>query len=86
MLDKFGALLSAKLREKGNVRQEYMRLLVSRVEIRNRTIRITGSKNALSRAATGVPPHIVPKAKRKWCTQVDSNHWPLPSEGNALSS
>jgi len=22
----------------------------------------------------------------KWCTQLDSNQWPLPSEGNALSS
>ena len=73
VLDKFGALMSAKLREKGNIRREYMRLLVSRVEIGNRTIRITGSKNALSRAATGVPPHMVPKAERKWCTRDDED-------------
>ncbi|GLV20995.1 recombinase RecB [Sphingobium sp. TomMM35A] len=86
VLDSFSALMAAKLREKGNVRREYMRLLVGRVEVGKRIIRIIGSKNALSRAATGVTPHMVPKAERQWCTQEDSNLWPLPSEGNALSS
>ena len=26
------------------------------------------------------------KNKGKWCTRLDSNQWPSPSEGDALSS
>ena len=29
---------------------------------------------------------VVPNIEREWRTQEDSNLWPLPSEGNALSS
>lgn len=74
VLERFASLLASKLDgsdKRG--RRDYIRLLVSRVEVGDREIRISGSKAALSRAASGVPPHMVPKAERKWRARQDSN-------------
>lgn len=77
IVEKFGSLMRNKLRGQASAaRRDYIRLLVDRVEVGHREIRISGSKAALSRAAMGVPPHMVPKAERKWCAQQDSNLWP----------
>ena len=56
--------------------------------------RVVGSTGALTGFAGGieVKRHLldheraVLQRKREWRTQEDSNLWPLPSEGNALSS
>lgn len=77
VLEKFGALISKELRNRGSRgRRDYVRLLVDRIEVGRETIRITGSKNRLSRAAMGVPPKAVPKAEREWCALQDSNLLP----------
>ena len=74
------AELRNKLRGQASAaRRDYIRLLVDRVEVGHREIRISGSKAALSRAAIGTPPHLVPKAERKWCTRNDSNVRPSDS-------
>ena len=61
---------------------------VTGVEVGDREIRITGRNTALERAviASETPGAMVSKAERRWCTRLDSNQWPLPSEGSALSS
>lgn len=56
--------------------------------------RVVGANGALTGFAGGVETkrwlldfeHNAIKNQEKWCTQLDSNQWPLPSEGNALSS
>ena len=74
VLERFGALMADKLRDSDKrARRDYLRLLVSRVEVGEKEIGISGSKAALSRAASGVPPHMVPKAEREWRTRQDSN-------------
>lgn len=71
---RFGTLIDSKLNgEDDNLRRAYVRLLIDRVEVGDREIRITGSKAVLAQAASGIPPHMVPKAERKWCARQDSN-------------
>jgi methylated-DNA-[protein]-cysteine S-methyltransferase len=56
--------------------------------------RVIGSAGALTGFAGGLEAkrylldheQAVLRTGREWCTQEDSNLWPLPSEGNALSS
>ncbi|RMB55830.1 DNA invertase Pin-like site-specific DNA recombinase [Sphingomonas sp. PP-CE-3A-406] len=89
IIAEFGNLLRHKLHEPdGRTRKEYIHLLIDCVEVGDRQIRITGRNAALERAvvASQKPDARVPKAERKWCTRLDSNQWPLPSEGSALSS
>jgi site-specific DNA recombinase len=88
ILTRFGQLIADKLRDPNNpaIRQAYVRLLIGRVEVGKQRIRITGSRRNLAKLATDTPPHMVPKAEREWRTRQDSNLWPLPSEGSALSS
>ena len=77
IVSQFGSLMESNLRDRNSpVRRDYLRLLVDRVEIGHKEIRISGSKTSLSRAAMGVPPHMVPKAEREWCARLDSNQWP----------
>ena len=76
VLEKFSFLLGKKLNSDSAVRAGYVKLLVDRVEVGHTKIRITGSKAILARAASGDAPRMVPKAERKWCTQLDSNQWP----------
>ena len=87
ILGKFSDLVSKTMRDRNSpLRQQYVDMLVSRVEVGNSVVRITGSRTALSRAARGTRPQAVPKTEREWRTREDSNLWPLPSEGSALSS
>lgn len=89
IIAKFSDLLRHKLHEPdGRTRKEYIHLLVDRVEVGDREVRITGRNAMLERAimASQTPGAAVPKAEQKWRTRQDSNLWPLPSEGSALSS
>ena len=59
-----------------------------RVEVRDQEVRIAEHDAMLECTirASGQPGAAVCKAERKWRTRQDSNLWPLPSEGSALSS
>ncbi len=77
VLANFGDLISGTMRDRTNpLRQAYVDLLISRVEVGDDVVRIMGSKTALSRAASGTPPHAVPRTEREWCARQDSNLWP----------
>ena len=86
VLEKFSTMLRGKLNSDPAVRAGYVKLLIDRIEVGDNQVRIVGSKNTLARVASGAPSHKVPKAERKWCTRLDSNQWPSPSEGDTLSS
>jgi len=74
ILRRFGELVSGSLRERGNpLRKGYVDLLVDKVEVGDDLIRISGDRTRLARAASGTPPHMVPKAIREWRTRQDSN-------------
>jgi site-specific DNA recombinase len=77
--------------ETGGYRRDHLRALAQRVEVDAKEIRIMGSKSVLLRtlvAASSVKTagFGVPSFVPKWRTRHDSNVWPLPSEGSALSS
>ncbi len=87
ILASFSKLIAEKLGGEPAVRKAYVELLVDRVEVGKNEIRVSGSKEMLAHlAATSPFLPVVPKAEREWRTQEDSNLWPLPSEGSALSS
>lgn len=74
ILEKFGALVGNTMRNRTSpLRKQYVDLLVDKVEVGDDLIRITGNKTSLARAATGTPPHMVPKAEREWRARKDSN-------------
>ena len=85
----FGAAMQDRLRN-GEVpfRKAYIRATVERIEVHGREAIIYGRKDDLRRrVAKGDPtPGSVPRSIPKWRTRRDSNPWPLPSEGSALSS
>ena len=92
-LRRFALAARRKLRnEDGTYRRDHLRSPAQRVEVVDpREIRVMGSKTELLRtlvaaasvesAAVGVRSFIP-----KWRTRQDSNLWPPPSEGGALSS
>ena len=90
LIDRFVEILRKGLREgEPALRQYYVRSLVGQVEVGDNEIRISGSKKALEHAVArtnSVAKTGVPIIERKWRTRQDSNLWPLPSEGSALSS
>jgi site-specific DNA recombinase len=90
VLGRFGKLLREGLRgDNPALRQAYVRLLIEQVTVEDDQIHIRGSRKALERAiiATAASNRkVVPSFAREWRTRQDSNLWPLPSEGNALSS
>ena len=87
ILVRFSKLVGSTMRDRASpLRKQYVDLLVDKVEVGDTLVRITGRKSCLARAANSTAPHMVPKAEREWCTRQDSNLWPLPSEGSALSS
>ena len=77
--------------ESGGYRTAHRRALALRIEVNAKEIRIMGSK-------TLAPAHAGRRFERKngrfwsassvlkWRTRHDSNVWPSPSEGDALSS
>lgn len=76
-VNRFGALLSAKLRDDDpTLRTAYLRMLVSDVTVSTDEILIHGPKTALENGvANGVPrlEGTVPIFDRKWCRLQDSN-------------
>jgi site-specific DNA recombinase len=92
MLSTFADTARQRMRlEGGGYRRDHFRALAQRVEVDTGVVRIIGSKSYLlqtltAAAGTGTKPGAVPSFVPKWCTQEDSNLWPLPSEGSALSS
>jgi site-specific DNA recombinase len=68
-------------------RKMYIRALLSAVEVDDNAIRILGSREVLAAAVAGNNSgDVVQFSGPKWRTRRDSNPWPLPSEGSALSS
>jgi site-specific DNA recombinase len=77
--------------ESGGYRRDHLRALAQRIEVDAKEVRIMGSKSELLRtlvaASSAKSATIgVPSSVPKWRTRHDSNVWPLPSEGSALSS
>jgi site-specific DNA recombinase len=71
------------------LKRAYARLLMDEVRVTDEEIRISGSKAVLARAASDGMEQATPAVLsfvREWRTRRDSNPWPLPSEGIALSS
>jgi site-specific DNA recombinase len=90
VVGRFGKLLSSGLRgDNPALCQAYVRLIVDEVTVEADQVHIRGSRKALERAviATAASSRgTVPSFAREWRTRQDSNLWPLPSEGSALSS
>ncbi|GAA3908878.1 recombinase family protein [Sphingomonas limnosediminicola] len=90
VVGRFGKLLSEGLRaDNPALRQAYVRLLIDDVTVDETEIQIRGSRKALERAVIATAASAgtkVPIFAREWRTRQDSNLWPLPSEGSALSS
>ena len=88
-IDAFARLMSDKL-DAGdtNTRKAYIRSILDAVEVDDRAIRIIGSKDVLQAAIAGKQTENgnVRGFVRKWRARHDSNVWPPPSEGGALSS
>ena len=86
----FGALLKDKLRNgPADLKQAYARLVLREVSVRDKEIRISGSKAVLARAASRGLDKTAPAVLsfvQEWRTRQDSNLRPLPSEGSTLSS
>ncbi len=92
-LRAFAAALRKKLRNgDGTFARDTVRAVAQRVEVASRNeVRIRGQRSELLRtltAASGVEAAVlgVRGFEPKWCTRQDSNLWPSPSEGDALSS
>ncbi len=77
VLDKFSKQLSEKLRdEDSSLRSAYLRMLVSKVEVSDQEVIISGSKMVLERwLAKGLPrlEGSVPIFDQQWCPWPDSN-------------
>ncbi len=68
-----------------NAKRAYIASVVSAIEVDDAIVRIVGQRDRFEsqiRNETGNVPGFV----RRWRTREDSNLWPLPSEGSALSS
>lgn len=89
-LGKFAELMRQRLRGQDvALRQYYVRAIVDRIEVGDTQIRIRGATKALEHAVgrfDASPGMPVPNIEREWRTRQDSNLWPSPSEGDALSS
>ena len=88
-LRTFSSAVCNRLRD-GNpaFRRDWLRLFVNEGIISPDEIRIIGPKDKPFSAVVsgGGMPSAVPSFDREWRTRRDSNPWPLPSEGSALSS
>jgi site-specific DNA recombinase len=89
LIDNFGRTMRENLTD-GSIpfRKAYLRSLVDVIEVDDTQIRIRGSKDELERAilASRTAAESRSQMSTEWRTRHDSNVWPLPSEGNALSS
>jgi site-specific DNA recombinase len=86
---RISQLLRSKLYDgPSEFRQAYARLLIDEVRVTEEEIRISGPKSVLAKCAAEGVAETVPRVLsfvREWRTRRDSNPWPLPSEGSALS-
>lgn len=89
-VERFAEVMRSALRDKSDmqVRRKYVRAFVGEVVMTREQITIRGPQRALELAAAGDLPSdaLVRTSMVDWCTRLDSNQWPLPSEGSALSS
>ena len=71
-----------------NTRKGYIHSIIDAIEVDDKAIRIVGSKDILRAAIAGKQTENgnVRGFVRKWRARHDSNVWPPPSEGCALSS
>ena len=69
-------------------RKAYLQSLIDVIEVDDTQIRIKGSKDVLERAVLATRNGTIPGSQMStgWRTRHDSNVWPSPSEGDALSS
>ena len=76
-VDRFGALLAAKLRDDDPVlRAAYLRMFVGDVSVSDKEIVISGPTAALETGASSATPRTspaVPSFDRGWCPEEDSN-------------
>ncbi len=92
MIDALSQAARSSLRiEGGGYRRDHLRAFAQRVEVADDEVRIMGRKSdllqSLVAASSGKTAALpVRSSVLKWRTRQDSNLWPLPSEGSALSS
>ena len=89
VVERFGRLMRDNITT-GEIpcRKAYIRAVVDRIEIDDNVIRIVGDSATLEQVIAGsaTGSSSVRSFVPKWRTREDSNLWPLPSEGSALSS
>ena len=88
-IDAFAQLMNQRLDTgETSVRKGYIQSIVDAVEVDDHAIRIIGSKDVLQAAIAEkqTTNGNVRGFVRKWRARHDSNVWPPPSEGGALSS
>ena len=89
-IERLSILLRDKLHHgEPEFRQAYARLIMEEVTVSDEEICISGSKAVLARCAAAGDTPAAPAVLsfvQEWRARRDSNPWPLPSEGNALSS
>jgi site-specific DNA recombinase len=90
MVRRFSSGIRRRLRDTDpSFRRTWLHMFVSKVTIGRHQIRICGPKDQLLKAVSEGEDSaraMVPTFAREWRTRHDSNVWPLPSEGSALSS
>lgn len=69
-------------------RKAYLRTLIGAIIVSDKSVKIVGSKEAVRAAILGKPSPLqnVRGLGPEWRARHDSNVWPPPSEGGALSS
>lgn len=89
LLARFSRLVRGGLRSKDpQFRRAYLRLIVDEIIINEDEVLVRGSREALEHAVflgTDARDGVLTSIQ-DWRTRQDSNLWPLPSEGSALSS
>lgn len=92
MIDTLASAARNKMRvEGGGYRRDHLRAFAQRIEVADKEVRIMGSKSELLHALVAASSvetagNGVRSSVPKWRTRHDSNVWPPPSEGGALSS
>ncbi len=88
-IERFGRAMRENITS-GDIpfRKAYIQSVVDRIEVDDGVVRIIGDKSTLEQVIAGkaVASGGVRRCVPKWRTRRDSNPWPLPSEGSALSS
>ena len=89
LIESFGRTMRENLTTGSTpFRKAYLHSLIDVIEVDDERVRIKGSKDVLERAVLAGGSVTEPRSQMstKWRTRHDSNVWPSPSEGDALSS